>query len=127
MSFQLCTSAYLSVLLSMGYLRHLSCRSVLPGLLVAVLAGGAVAQQLSSDRLPRVTIIRPEFSSDQSRFPTIVPHRALKRPKVALVLSGGGSRAVAAIGVLKALEKADVTVDFIVGTSMGSIIGGLYA
>lgn len=49
------------------------------------------------------------------------------RPVVALALSGGGSRGLAQIGVLKALEEAGIRIDMIVGTSMGSIIGGLYA
>jgi NTE family protein len=46
---------------------------------------------------------------------------------VALVLSGGGARGFAHVGVLKALEAARVPVDWVVGTSMGAIIGGLYA
>jgi NTE family protein len=50
-----------------------------------------------------------------------------KRPKVGLVLSGGGARGFAHIGVLKVLEENNVPIDYIVGTSMGSIIGGLYA
>lgn len=49
------------------------------------------------------------------------------RPKVALVLSGGGARGFAHVGMLKALEAARVPVDMVVGTSMGAIIGGLYA
>ncbi|OAD41440.1 hypothetical protein LPB72_13015 [Hydrogenophaga crassostreae] len=49
------------------------------------------------------------------------------RPRIGLVLSGGGARGFAHVGVLKALEEARVPVDFIVGTSMGAIIGGLYA
>ncbi|WP_137920194.1 patatin-like phospholipase family protein [Hydrogenophaga sp. 2FB] len=49
------------------------------------------------------------------------------RPRVGLVLSGGGARGFAHVGVLKALEAAKVPVDLIVGTSMGAIIGGLYA
>ena len=48
-------------------------------------------------------------------------------PRVALVLSGGGARGIAHIGVLKALRDARVPVDFIVATSMGSIVGGAYA
>ena len=48
-------------------------------------------------------------------------------PRVALVLSGGGARGISHVGVLKVLEEARVPVDFIVGTSMGAIIGGLYA
>ncbi|MDP2419597.1 MAG: patatin-like phospholipase family protein, partial [Hydrogenophaga sp.] len=49
------------------------------------------------------------------------------RPVVGLVLSGGGARGFAHVGVLKALEAAQVPVDLIVGTSMGAIVGGLYA
>ncbi|VAW55589.1 putative patatin-like phospholipase [hydrothermal vent metagenome] len=50
-----------------------------------------------------------------------------KRPKIGLVLSGGGARGFAHIGVLKVLEENNVPIDFVVGTSMGSIVGGLYA
>lgn len=49
------------------------------------------------------------------------------RPKVGVVLSGGGAKGVAHIGVLKMLEEMDVPVDLIVGTSAGSIVGGFYA
>ena len=52
---------------------------------------------------------------------------ATTRPVVGLVLSGGGARGLAHVGVLKALEAAQVPVDLIVGTSMGAIVGGLYA
>ncbi|MFC1720293.1 patatin-like phospholipase family protein [Pseudomonadota bacterium] len=48
-------------------------------------------------------------------------------PKIGLVLSGGGARGGAHVGVLKALEELGVKVDYIAGTSMGAIIGGLYA
>lgn len=49
------------------------------------------------------------------------------RPKIGLALSGGGARGSAHIGVLKALEELGVPVDYIAGTSMGAIIGGIYA
>jgi NTE family protein len=49
------------------------------------------------------------------------------RPKTCLVLSGGGARGIAHIGVLKVLEELRVPVDCIVGTSAGAIIGGVYA
>ncbi|TMX33801.1 patatin-like phospholipase family protein [Vibrio sp. Hep-1b-8] len=49
------------------------------------------------------------------------------RPKVAVVLAGGGAKGAAHIGVLKALEELRVPVDVITGTSMGSYVGGLYA
>ena len=50
-----------------------------------------------------------------------------QRKKVAVVLSGGGAKGMAHIGVLKVLEQAGIPVDIVTGTSMGSIIGGLYA
>ena len=49
------------------------------------------------------------------------------RKKVAVVLSGGGAKGVAHVGVLKVLEEAGIPIDIITGTSMGSIVGGLYA
>ncbi len=52
---------------------------------------------------------------------------AKRRPRIGLVLSGGGARGAAHIGVLKVLEEMRIPVDFIAGTSMGSIVGGSYA
>ena len=52
---------------------------------------------------------------------------AIGRKRVAVVLSGGGAKGMAHIGVLKVLERAGIPVDIVTGTSMGSIIGGLYA
>lgn len=49
-----------------------------------------------------------------------------KRPKVALVLGGGGAKGAAEVGVLKYIEKSGVPIDLVVGTSIGSIVGGLY-
>jgi NTE family protein len=50
-----------------------------------------------------------------------------KRKKVAVVLSGGGAKGMAHIGALRVIEKAGIPIDIITGTSMGSIVGGLYA
>lgn len=50
-----------------------------------------------------------------------------QRPKVALVLCGGGAKGAAHIGVLKVLEEADIPIDMIVGTSIGGLVGGIYA
>jgi NTE family protein len=50
-----------------------------------------------------------------------------KQPKVGLVLSGGGAKGFAHIGVLKEIDKAGLQIDYIGGTSMGAIVGGLYA
>ena len=52
---------------------------------------------------------------------------AAERPKIGLVLSGGGARGGAHLGVIKMLEKNHIPIDMIVGTSMGAFIGGLYA
>jgi len=49
------------------------------------------------------------------------------RPKIGLALGGGGARGIAHIGVIKALEEMNIPIDYIAGTSMGSIAGGLYA
>jgi NTE family protein len=49
------------------------------------------------------------------------------RPKVGLVLSGGGAKGFAHIGVLKVIEETGLQIDYIAGTSMGAVIGGLYA
>ncbi|NOY38159.1 MAG: BamA/TamA family outer membrane protein [Chlorobi bacterium] len=56
-----------------------------------------------------------------------VPVAAQHRPKVGLVLSGGAAKGFAHIGVLKVLEEAGMPIDYIGGTSMGGIVGGLYA
>ena len=55
------------------------------------------------------------------------PETAPNRPKIGLVLSGGGALGMAHIGVLKAFEELHIPIDCIAGTSMGSIVGGLYA
>src|ERR1700753_1056511 len=52
---------------------------------------------------------------------------AATRPRICVVLSGGGARGMAHIGVLKVLEEMKVPIDCIAGTSMGAVVGGLYA
>ena len=49
------------------------------------------------------------------------------RPRIGLVLSGGGARGAAHVGVLKELERLRIPIDAIAGTSMGAVVGGLYA
>jgi NTE family protein len=53
--------------------------------------------------------------------------QASERPKIGIAFSGGGARGIAHIGVLQALEELKIPIDYIAGTSMGSIVGGLYA
>lgn len=58
--------------------------------------------------------------------PSSLPE-AQVRPKIALVLGGGAARGFAHVGVIRALEQEKIPIDMIVGTSVGSLIGGLYA
>ncbi len=79
-------------------------------------------------RLPIRTVrILPDVVQASDKFPSFVHHGSIKRPKIALVLSGGGARGIAAVGVLQSMEEHHIPIDLIVGTSMGSIAGGLYA
>lgn len=64
------------------------------------------------------------FAQAQTAADTVVRHG---RPKVGVALSGGGAKGAAHIGVLKYMKELGIPVDYITGTSMGSIIGGLYA
>lgn len=57
----------------------------------------------------------------------MLPCAAYSHQKVGLVLSGGGAKGIAHIGVIQALEDHDVTIDCVAGTSMGAIVGSLYA
>lgn len=60
--------------------------------------------------------------------PLVTPQRPDgQRPKIGLVLSGGGVRGLAHIGVLKVLQELKVPIDLVVGTSMGAVVGGAYA
>jgi NTE family protein len=62
-----------------------------------------------------------------SSYQVIAQHTESQRPKIGLVLSGGGAKGLAHVGVLKVLEEAGIIPDYISGTSMGSIVGGLYS
>ncbi len=79
-------------------------------LLVSVAAG----QELTRPRLPA------EGDAPRSAVSS-------RRPRIGLALGGGGARGVAHVGVLKALEELGIRVDYIAGTSMGAVVGGLYA
>lgn len=66
-------------------------------------------------------------ASDVRLAPKAAEGHGQRRPRIALVLSGGGAKGAAHIGVLKALEEKRIPVDIIVGTSMGSYVAGMYA
>ena len=58
---------------------------------------------------------------------TMAQTTSADRPKIGLALSGGGARGAAHIGVLRILEREQIPIDYVAGTSMGSIVGGMYA
>jgi NTE family protein len=71
-------------------------------------------------------LIKLELSSRNLPF-GLVEYFPKDKPVIGLALSGGGARALSQVGVLKALDEAGIETNIIVGTSMGSIVGGLYA
>lgn len=72
-------------------------------------------------------VIRPSALLQNSDGGESRPVQPPGRPKIGLVLSGGGGRGLAQIGVLRALERHQIPIDLIVGNSLGSVVGGLYA
>lgn len=66
--------------------------------------------------LPILGILIPNASSE-----------AADSPKIGLALSGGGARGAAHVGVLRVIEQMGIPVDYVAGTSMGAVVGGLYA
>lgn len=76
------------------------------------------------------TVLAEFHPAIESRQDPLFPGLAYPRmhhPTIGLALSGGGLKGIAHIGVLKALEEANIPIDYIAGTSAGSIVGGLYA
>ena len=70
-----------------------------------------------------LALFAPALSAQEPQ--TTQPRK--ERPKVGLVLSGGGAKGMAHIGALKIIEQTGLPIDYVVGTSIGSIIGGMYA
>ncbi len=69
----------------------------------------------------------PPVQGQDAPDPSLSARGAPHRPRIGLVLSGGGARGAAHVGVLKVLEDMHVPVDAVAGTSMGAVVGGLYA
>src|SRR5689334_13838836 len=69
----------------------------------------------------------PLAAQDAPPAPPTARQESGKPLKIGLALGGGGARGVAHIGVIRKLEELHIPIDYVVGTSMGSIIGGLYA
>ena len=75
--------------------------------------------------LASISLWSQELSSFEHRI--IYPDYESFRPKVALVLSGGGARGISQVGAIEQLELSGIPFDYVVGTSIGSIVGGLLA
>ncbi|MCL5019232.1 MAG: patatin-like phospholipase family protein, partial [Patescibacteria group bacterium] len=95
--------------------------TILNWLLLLLLAGSSFARESS------ITILSLPFDPSPLHSQNLLPYRTVMHPKVGLALSGGGARGFAQIGILKALEEARIPIDMIAGTSIGAVIGGLYA
>ncbi len=90
--------------------------------------GGVCKGTRKSRYIFLATLIFVVFYSVNASFAACASKACYRhRPKIGLVLGGGGAKGAAGIGVLKVLEKLKVPVDYIVGTSMGAIVGALYA
>ena len=62
-----------------------------------------------------------------AQYTPVTPPATQPRPRIGLVLSGGGARGGAHVGVIQALEALRIPIDAVAGTSMGAVVGGLYA
>jgi NTE family protein len=80
----------------------------------------AVAEPAPETQTSQATVDVAEVSPGDARAP-------LDRPRIGLVLSGGGARGAAHVGVIRALEQMHIPIDAVAGTSMGAVVGGLYA
>jgi NTE family protein len=85
------------------------------------------AAAVAADPVPTATPAAQAPAATPSVPPLIIPSTPGRRPRIGLVLSGGGARGAAHIGVLQVLDQLHVPIDAIAGTSMGAVVGGLYA
>ncbi len=95
--------------------------------LLALLLPGVMAPAESAASPATPTLVYPDTLKLPMRRYALRHAMRPARKTVGLALSGGGANALSQIGVLKALDDAGVPIDFIAGTSMGAIIGGLYS
>jgi NTE family protein len=92
----------------------------------ALAAGAGSATPQGPTKSPPAVSAMPDAVAPVPRAATTAQGVA-RRPRIGVVLSGGGARGLAHIGVLKVLDEMHVPIDYITATSMGAIVGGLYA
>src|SRR5438270_4778191 len=78
-------------------------------------------------RLVFLCLVLPVFLTAQDAPPIAQPPVSAHRPRIGLALSGGGALGLAEIGVIQWMEENHIPVDRIAGTSMGAIVGAMYA
>jgi len=93
--------------------------------LIAMVAGSAALANDGGLTVTSVAATTQQITAQNIR--QVNPGTDRRRPRVGLALSGGGARGAAHVGVIKVLAELRVPIDFIAGTSMGAIVGGLYA
>src|SRR5437867_3185470 len=106
--------------------RAVAAGALVPALLFLCVAHAgrpALAQEETGGEKPATS----ESAAPAADAPALAMVPGVTRARFGLALSGGGARGLAHIGVLKALEQLRVPIDVIAGTSMGAIVGGLYA
>ncbi len=82
-----------------------------------------------------LSVIPGELSAEESKYEKSNPEKfqleglqsEKQRPRIGLVLGGGGARGAAHVGVLRALKEMNIPIDYVTGTSMGSVVGSLFA
>jgi len=97
------------------------------GLALILGSSAALGTPLATAQVSPPPAIAPAAAAPAGTVPAGTAPTLNTRPRVCLVLSGGGARGIAHVGVIKALEEMRVPIDCIAGTSMGAVIGGLYA
>jgi NTE family protein len=103
---------------------------------LSILAGktsgrAAIRRVLALVALVAATVVglerEPAHAAQPDAQPAVEGQQGRSRPRIGLVLAGGGAKGAAHVGVLKVLDELRIPVDYVAGTSMGSIVGGLYA
>lgn len=105
----------------------------LTSVFLAVVTGGfwlpstpAVGQEMTTEAAGTTATPRRVLEPVSKQQSQQLPASAI-RPRVGLALGGGGTRGAAHVGVLKVLEQEGIPIDYIAGTSMGAVVGGLYS
>lgn len=97
------------------------------GFLLALIIIFNLSASANANSAKVLETIKLHFDGIESPPYCLIPYQKIRRPKIGLALSGGGLRGVTQIGVLKVLVENNIPVDYIVGTSIGALVGGLFA